>query len=290
MKKRTRCAFSGRRWLAGVLAAVICCAGCGAGEEAESSQAEPPAQESSSSTAETESSQAEPPVQESSSSTAEAESSQAEPPAQESSSSTAETEEGLTPDAWNLLLVNPWNPLPGGYTVNLAQVNANHAVDERCYEPLQQMLEDCRAAGLSPVICSSYRTQAVQERLFYTRVDNLVAQGYSQEDAQTITARGTARPGTSEHQLGLAVDLVDLNYQILDNNQENTPVQQWLMEHCWEYGFILRYPNEKSAVTGIIYEPWHYRYVGREAAKEITESGLCLEEYLETLAQGNTVQ
>ena len=78
--------------------------------------------------------------------------------------------------------------------------------------------------------------------------------------------------------MGLAVDI------------SGEEANAWLAEHCWEYGFILRYPNEKSAVTGIIYEPWHYRYVGREAAKEITESGLCLEEYLETLAQGNTVQ
>ena len=73
---------------------------------------------------------------------------------------------------------------------------------------------------------------------------------------------------------------MDINNQHLDRSQEDTPVQRWLMAHSWEYGFILRYPNDKSGVTGIIYEPWHYRYVGREAAREIYESGLCLEEYL----------
>ena len=79
------------------------------------------------------------------------------------------------------------------------------------------------------------------------------------------------------------MDIVDLNYQVLDQAQEETDVQKWLMEHCWEYGFILRYPESKSELTGIIYEPWHYRYVGQEAAKEIAEKELCLEEYLSDL-------
>ena len=90
-----------------------------------------------------------------------------------------------------------------------------------------------------------------------------------------------ARPGTSEHQAGLAVDIVDKSYQLLDERQEDTAVQKWLMEHCAEYGYILRYPTEKSALTGVGYEPWHYRYVGEEAAREIMSRGLCLEEYLE---------
>ena len=89
-----------------------------------------------------------------------------------------------------------------------------------------------------------------------------------------------ARPGTSEHQAGLAVDIVSVEYQVLDEGQEDTPLQQWLMAHCWEYGFILRYPTDKSDLTGVGYEPWHYRYVGEEAAKAITEQGICLEEYL----------
>ena len=88
-------------------------------------------------------------------------------------------------------------------------------------------------------------------------------------------------PGTSEHQLGLAVDLVDASYQVLDEAQASTPAQQWLMAHCWEYGFILRYPAEKQDITGIIYEPWHYRYVGRDHAQAIRQSGQCLEEFLQ---------
>ncbi len=91
-----------------------------------------------------------------------------------------------------------------------------------------------------------------------------------------------AKPGTSEHHLGLAVDIVDGNHQLLDETQEHTAVQQWLMDNSWKYGFILRYPTGKSEITGIIYEPWHYRYVGVKAAGEIHRNGLCLEEYLDT--------
>ena len=99
-----------------------------------------------------------------------------------------------------------------------------------------------------------------------------------------------APPDTSEHQLGLAVDLVDASYQTLDSRQADTPAQKWLMAHSWEYGFILRYPTDKSDVTGIIYEPWHYRYVGRDYARQICESGLCLEEWLDKRQEARAVE
>lgn len=182
---------------------------------------------------------------------------------------------------WRLLLVNPWHALPAGYEVTLTQLKNGHAVDERCYPDLQAMMDDCRAAGLDPVICSSYRTQEKQERLFAAQMEPYLAAGYAQEDARREAAKAVAVPGTSEHQLGLAVDIVDAANQNLDESQEDTAVQQWLMEHSWQYGFILRYPNDKSEVTGIMYEPWHYRYVGKAAAEEIRRQGVCLEEYLE---------
>lgn len=188
---------------------------------------------------------------------------------------------GPTAGDWNLILVNPWNALPEGYSVSLTQLKNGHAVDQRCYPELQAMMDGCRAAGLSPVICSSYRAQETQERLFQNKVDRLVAKGYSAAEARAEAGKAVAVPGTSEHQLGLAVDIVDLDNQNLNESQEDTPVQKWLMAHSWEYGFILRYPNDKSERTGIIYEPWHYRYVGKPAAKEIYERGICLEEYLE---------
>lgn len=186
------------------------------------------------------------------------------------------------PDDWRLTLVNPWHPLPEGYEPELTQIENGHQVDARCAAALENMLAGCRAAGLSPLICSAYRTQEKQTSLYQNLVSKLIARGYSQEDAQAKAGIEVAIPGTSEHQLGLAVDIVDLNHQVLDHTQEDTAVQQWLMAHCWEYGFILRYPSDKSEITGIIYEPWHYRYVGEDYALALRDAGLCLEEFLQT--------
>lgn len=182
---------------------------------------------------------------------------------------------------WQLLLVNPWNEMPEDYEVRLKTMPDGMRVDERAYDDLNAMLDACREAGLSPKICSAYRTRETQERLYQNEVSAQMALGLSQEQAREEAGKAVALPGTSEHQLGLALDIVDVNDQHLDRSQEDTPVQRWLMAHSWEYGFILRYPGGKSDITGIIYEPWHYRYVGKEAAREIYESGLCLEEYLE---------
>ena len=184
-------------------------------------------------------------------------------------------------DNWALILVNWEHALPDGFLIpELTQLRNGHAVDSRAYPELQAMMDDARAAGLQPLICSSYRTWDTQERLFEQEVQSWMNRGYAREEAETRAAMWVAHPGTSEHQTGLAVDIVDMSYQILDEKQESTPVQKWLMAHCAEYGFILRYPTDKSALTGIGYEPWHYRYVGMEAAREIMEDKLCLEEYL----------
>ena len=101
-----------------------------------------------------------------------------------------------------------------------------------------------------------------------------------------MAATEVAMPGTSEHQLGLALDIIDNRNWNLDESQASMPTQQWLMENSWRYGWILRYPNEKSEITGIIYEPWHYRYVGKTVAAEIYNLGVCLEEYLQSLTAG----
>ena len=119
-----------------------------------------------------------------------------------------------------------------------------------------------------------------REKLKEDKEARLIREGYPENEVEDEAAKVVAYPGTSEHQLGLALDIVDVSYQQLDTEQENTPVQQWLMKNSWKYGFVLRYPTDKSDITGIIYEPWHYRYVGKEAAAEIYENKLCLEEYL----------
>ena len=185
-----------------------------------------------------------------------------------------------------LTLVNPWNTISQDWTVDLVSVGNGHKVDKTCYDDLMAMLDACKAAGFRPVIRSSYRTQATQKQLYENKVNQWKGYGYAEEEARKQAAAIVAPPGTSEHQLGWAVDLVDASYQVLNEKQATMPAQKWLMEHSWEYGFILRYPVNKSDVTGIIYEPWHYRYVGREHAKAIYESGLCLEEWLE---QRNTL-
>lgn len=180
-----------------------------------------------------------------------------------------------------LTLVNPWNTLPEDWAVDLVSIGNGHKVDNACYDDLMAMLSACKEAGLRPVVRSSYRSQATQKRLYENKVSQWKGYGYSDAEARKKAATIVAVPGTSEHQMGWAVDIVDASYQVLNEKQAAMPAQMWLMEHSWEYGFILRYPTNKSEVTGIIYEPWHYRYVGREYAKAIFDSGLCLEEWLE---------
>lgn len=126
-----------------------------------------------------------------------------------------------------------------------------------------------------------------QTRIFNRKVNEWKNQGYDEETAKKKAATSVAIPGTSEHQLGLAVDIVDTQSWKLTASQDTFVGQQWLMEHCWEYGFILRYPENKIDVTGIIYEPWHYRYVGKELAIELRDTNLTLEEYLSALSNAS---
>ncbi len=185
-----------------------------------------------------------------------------------------------------LILVNPWNKLPEDYQPELEEIPQADTedplyVDVRCADALKQMIDDCEAAGNHPYICSAYRSLEKQQFLFNNKIRRLVLEGTDPDEAPDIAAMSVAKPNTSEHQLGLAVDIIDFFYTNLDKGQEETSTQQWLMENSWRYGFILRYPNGSSDITGIIYEPWHYRYVGEEAAAEIYELGVTLEEYLD---------
>lgn len=184
---------------------------------------------------------------------------------------------------WQLILANPWNTLPDNFTVETKSFRNGHSVDRRIFDDLDMMLEAAKMDGLSPIICSSYRTLEKQKSLFENKIGRYLSNGLSDQEAAIEAAKWVAVPGTSEHQTGLAVDIVAKSYQILDKEQENTPEQKWLMQNSYKYGFILRYPDTKSDITGIGYEPWHYRYVGREAAKEIYEKDICLEEYLEEI-------
>lgn len=179
-------------------------------------------------------------------------------------------------DDWRMILVNGENPISEDFVPELTKLSNGLEVDKRCYSDLQELISACRAAGLEPLIASGHRTVEYQEQLLTEKIRQLKEQGRSNAQAEKEAAASMPAPGASEHHLGLAVDIVDGNDPAGDNNA----VLQWLAEHCWEYGFILRYPSDKTDATGLPYEPCHFRYVGREVAADIHSSGLCLEEYL----------
>lgn len=181
---------------------------------------------------------------------------------------------------WYLMLVNQSHPMQDGYVPELANIDDSHQVDARVLEPLQNMLKAASDEGYSLYVCSAYRSVDRQKELFNESMIDYVNQGMTYYEAAIETAKSIAWPGESEHATGLAMDIVSSDYAGLDEKQGETDDQKWLMEHCYEYGFILRYPKDKSEDTGIIYEPWHYRYVGVEAALAIRDQGVTLEEYL----------
>ena len=166
-------------------------------------------------------------------------------------------------------LINPWNPVPEDYELNLVTLEG-HKLDMSCKDALAAMMKDCRADGISCVINSAYRNINTQTYLWNNRYNDFISKGYSAEEAKKLTWQKVAYPGTSEHHTGLAIDI---------NGSDG--MYQWIQEHSWEYGFIVRYPENKIDITGIMYEPWHIRYVGKETAEQIYQSGLCMEEFLE---------
>lgn len=182
---------------------------------------------------------------------------------------------------WAIALVNEGHPLDTSYVpAEMTEIESERSVDSRIADDLKRMLSDAKDAGLSMYVASAYRSYEKQREVFNNTMEDWISQGYSPLNAYDETKKSVAVPGTSEHATGLAVDIISSEYEALDDRQGDTEEQKWLMEHCWEYGFILRYPSDKSDVTNIVYEPWHYRYVGKEAAKEITEQNITLEEYV----------
>ncbi len=180
-----------------------------------------------------------------------------------------------------LILVNASHPLPEDYAPELTRLSDwDLSVASVCYDDLKAMLAAGRAEGMAFQICSAYRTRDEQQTLFDEDVRRRMAQGQTRAQAEQETARYTMRPGCSEHESGLALDIVSMSNQMLDETQVQTGETRWLHAHSWEYGFILRYPADKEDVTGVAYEAWHYRYVGREAAAYLYAQNLTLEEYL----------
>ena len=176
---------------------------------------------------------------------------------------------------WNLILVNKNHKIPYNYSADLIELSNGKKVDARIYPDLQAMFDDARAAGLQLFVRDGYRTRDEQKALMNDKIAAYEVEGYSHKEAKALAKTYVAEPGTSEHELGLSVDI---NAESSGSSQD--AVYEWLDENAYKYGFVKRYPADKTDITGIDNEPWHYRYVGYEAAKEMKKENLCLEEYL----------
>lgn len=189
--------------------------------------------------------------------------------------------EELTFDSsdWRLTLINKQHPIPDEYDFKLGTFTSGMRCDERVIEDLLLMMQAAKADGLNLVVRSPYRTSDHQEDNFNDRIKSYMRQGLSYMEAYKATSRVITVPGCSEHEVGLALDITSDNYIPLLQGFADTEEGKWLEEHGHEYGFILRYPSGKEYITGIEYEPWHFRYVGREAAAVMKSENLCLEEF-----------
>lgn len=190
----------------------------------------------------------------------------------------------LDVDFENLTLVNGWNPLPDDfdYEGHLTEIPKKYIkgsltqIDKEVWPYLKEMLDDARAEGIDIGVWSPYRSYATQKWLFEKQVQKQINNGVPKENAEDVAATIVARPGTSEHNTGLALDINCANHSF-----KETKAYKWLQENAENYGFIMRYAEDKQEKTGVIYESWHWRFVGVKVAHEINDLGMCLEEYVE---------
>lgn len=187
-------------------------------------------------------------------------------------------------DLWKLRVANSENVLPADFSVKTALITPAYARDQgmsfdaRAVADLNAMLAAANKEGAKLLVISCFRTLTKQTNLYNAEVNKWLGRGYSEAEAKAKAGTIVAVPGTSDHNLGLAVDL-----NSVEESFENTKEFDWLQEHAAEYGFVMRYPKHKQDITKIIYEPWHYRYVGKEHAAKMNELDMCLEEYVEYL-------
>ena len=199
-------------------------------------------------------------------------------------SMSSQSEPAAELDDWRLMLVNFGHPLADGWSVDLAMTRYGYEVDARITDAVDELVTAASNDGVSLIICYGYRTIEQSRQLFEKQVNKQLSLGLSQEDAIIEARRWVAPPGTSEHHTGLALDIVTPSHQVLNHAFANTDAGIWMAAHSWEYGFVIRYPEDKQDITGITYEPWHVRYVGKEHAAAMHESGECLEEYVSRLS------
>ncbi len=192
---------------------------------------------------------------------------------------------------WNLLLVNPEQALPENFDVELVEVDNEQRIDYRISDAWFSWKEAALQEGHRLFFASGYRDVARQEVNFNATVNEHMAEGMTEEEAIEKAKEYLTEPGHSEHHTGLALDIVDEEWIVagngLDEEYENEASQNWLISSMTDYGFVLRYPKGKEEITGIQYEPWHFRYVGVDNAKFMEENDLVLEEYVELLMEAS---
>ncbi len=182
-------------------------------------------------------------------------------------------------DDWKIVLVNKQHPIPDSYSFPLGTISGSMKCDERIIEPLLSMMKAASADGVKLIICSPYRDMDRQTMLFNNKVNRYMDAGMCYMDAYNLASQAVTVPGSSEHQIGLAIDIITDGYSSLDEGFANTSAGKWLLANSYKYGFILRYPKGKEAITSIEYEPWHFRYVGVDAATIMAQNDICLEEF-----------
>ena len=193
----------------------------------------------------------------------------------------------VDPDAWYLKLANFENPLDADFIPEVEEIENGQEFDVRAANHLRELMQAARDAGYTVYFCSGYRSYELQRALYWRHIDEFVAEGMTEEEAHATTQLSVNYPGASEHQLGLSADILEYADQPMLPEIGGSGLMLWLEENCAEYGFIIRYPADKTYITGISYEPWHLRYVGRDAAEYIMENGLCLEEFLALYKEPN---
>lgn len=196
-----------------------------------------------------------------------------------------EEENSFSKSDWNLILVNKQHPIPQDYTFELGTIAGSMECDARILPELFSMLQDAKDDGINLAVCSPYRDISRQQKLFNRKIKMHMGNGYSYMEAYKKASQIVTVPGASEHQIGLALDIISDNYTSLDEGFGETEAGKWLKENSKEYGFILRYPKGKEYITGIDYEPWHFRYVGKDAASIIMENEITLEEFVESISE-----
>lgn len=196
--------------------------------------------------------------------------------------------ENVSADDWNLILVGPTDPLPESFEPSLVEVDNEQRIDARIEEAWYAWRDAAEEAGHNLFFASGYRSVERQKNNFNNSVQGYINEGYSEDEATKKTKEYITEPGHSEHHTGLALDIVDQEWIAaghgLDPEYDTQASQQWLIETMTDFGFVLRYPKDKEDITNILYESWHFRYVGEENAKFMVENDLTLEEYHELLA------